>query len=750
MIKKEKEIKSEESVSSFSSSSGFHQNKPEQASSPQRLAQDGDDEIQLSKDQQAVYDAVVQGQNVFFTGCAGTGKSTLMDRLQRDLDPHSTVFVSSTGISALRFADGTLFKWAGILTGEGTVNQCVNLIKKSEEKKQNWKDVRRLVCDEVSMTQGVLWDKLEEIGRIMKRSDDPFGGIQIVMTGDFLQLPPVIKDDDSLDPNSNANINNMLYKKPKKLKVMAFHSKMWKKCKMKSFELKQVFRQSDPTFINALADLRVGIVSSRVLRVINFVSSRELPEDDGIKPTILFSKKMKAEQFNLSELDKLETDVVHFHARDAGRAEEKAHLDESTLAVSHLRLKKGAQVLLIVNDSKNRKLANGVRGVVIDFGRDDEGYICPIVRYDNGITAMAEYSTWERKRRGVVVATRTQIRLILAWGLTIHKSQGMTLSKLIVSLGDCFEYGQTYVALSRAKTLEGLHVTDFNPLGVKAHPEALQFYANLNNNNNDDQDQDQQNNNDNDTSTSSTMQIKPTTDRELESKKFDAFYTNVKNTWLGSNNKAHMPINIASSSSSTNGNSSSNKNKIINNNQNKSLDAFKRNCVTVASHPFRFQNNNHNTATSFTPVPPMPMPTPIQKAPVITQNFKRKADGVKDKVSSFFNDILTETYKKQKLSPSSLSSVPPPPPAHSQQQQLQYPPFTHHVSLAPISSPLELYTRASKILSEIGNKRKYESKTQDEKAISVMKNIMAKSTTTTDSMWSKVKRKKRSWEDDDD
>uniref|UniRef100_A0A8C7GQF4 ATP-dependent DNA helicase PIF1 n=1 Tax=Oncorhynchus kisutch TaxID=8019 RepID=A0A8C7GQF4_ONCKI len=408
----------------------------------------------LNKEQATVLSAVLSGKNVFFTGSAGTGKSFLLKRIVGSLPPKSTYATASTGVAACHIGGTTLHNFAGIGSGSAPLEQCIELAQRPGVL-QHWTSCRHLIIDEISMVEAQFFDKLEAIARCLRRSTEPFGGIHLIVCGDFLQLPPVSKEKDKA--------------------AFCFQSRSWRKCIHLNMELTEVRRQTDQSFISLLQAVRVGRVTEEVTAKL-IKSAYHKIERDGILATRLCTHKDDVELTNDNKLQQLPGSVRVFEAVDSDPALVKT-IDSQSPVSRLLQLKVGAQVMLTKNLDVQRGLVNGARGVVVDFQPGKLGL--PRVRFMCGTTEALKPERWMFKAGGGLYLSRQQLPLKLAWAISIHKSQGMTLDCVEISLARVFERGQAYVALSRAKSLEGLRVMDFDPHVVRADPDVLHFYSKL-------------------------------------------------------------------------------------------------------------------------------------------------------------------------------------------------------------------------------------------------------------------------------
>ncbi|XP_070775632.1 ATP-dependent DNA helicase PIF1 [Enoplosus armatus] len=408
----------------------------------------------LNKEQAAVLSAVLSGRNVFFTGSAGTGKSFLLKRIMGSLPPKSTFATASTGVAACHIGGTTLHNFAGIGSGSAPLEQCIELAQRPGVLR-HWTTCRHLIIDEVSMVEAQFFDKLESVARSVRRSTEPFGGIQLIVCGDFLQLPPVSKG--------------------KEKASFCFQARSWRKVIQLNMELTEVRRQTDRSFISLLQAVRVGRVTEEVAAKLTESAYNQI-ERDGILATRLCTHKDDVELTNENKLQQLPGSVRVFEALDSDPALVKT-IDTQSPVSRLIQLKVGAQVMLTKNLDVARGLVNGARGVVVAFESGKHGL--PRVHFLCGITEVLKPERWVFKSGGGIHLSRQQLPLKLAWAISIHKSQGMTLDCVEISLARVFESGQAYVALSRARSLEGLRVMDFDPRVVRADPDVLLFYRKL-------------------------------------------------------------------------------------------------------------------------------------------------------------------------------------------------------------------------------------------------------------------------------
>ncbi|KAF7286831.1 hypothetical protein GWI33_003888 [Rhynchophorus ferrugineus] len=413
---------------------------------------------QLDIEQKEVMDACLSGKNIFFTGSAGTGKSYLLKKIIGALPPDVTVATASTGVAACHIGGITLHQFAGIGGGEATLERSIEMASKPPTV-SIWRKCKHLIIDEISMVDGAYFQKIEQVARKIRRNDKPFGGIQLILCGDFFQLPPVSK------PRPGEK---------KASPKFCFQTNAWETCLLHTFELKKVHRQTDNRFIDILNKIRLGKVDEDVINILSATSKQKI-EGDGILATRLCSHTADADIINESKLKALEGISKTFEAQDSIPGTTK-QLNQQTPVPDKLELKIGAQVMLLKNINITAGLVNGARGVVKSF-RDG----LPVVQFRNKKEYLAQQEKWIVKTAGGASLTRKQVPLKLAWAFSIHKSQGLTLDCVEMSLGRVFEAGQAYVALSRAQSLETLRVLDFKSSQVWANPDVLTFYKTLDN-----------------------------------------------------------------------------------------------------------------------------------------------------------------------------------------------------------------------------------------------------------------------------
>lgn len=444
----------------------------------------------LSNEQQLCFDKYVQGKNIFITGPGGSGKSALI----REIYLHATSrnkniqVCALTGCAAvlLNVKAKTLHSWSGIGLGNGTIESIVLKIKKNKFSKEAWKKTQILVVDEVSMLSLKLFHMLNEVGKAIRGDFRPFGGIQLIFSGDFFQLPPV---GNAEEPETQQ---------------FCFESDLWNMtfrpdCQI---SLVKIFRQSDNSYSQVLNQIREGKIKRSTNDLLQSYVGRTLETDLLFEPTKLFPTRNKVEQINATKMSDLPGEIVQFEIKMLNlevnnRAErelramytqkdmctELEYISGNLLCEKVVQLKVGAQVMCIINipspdGQDGLEVCNGSQGVVVSFC-EITGF--PRVQFHNGKQMLMSRHVWcSEKIPGIGVS---QIPLILAWAITIHKSQGASMDTAEIDIGSgIFECGQTYVALSRVRSLDGLYLTSFDVSRIKINRKVKDFYDALNNN----------------------------------------------------------------------------------------------------------------------------------------------------------------------------------------------------------------------------------------------------------------------------
>jgi ATP-dependent DNA helicase PIF1 len=429
----------------------------------------------LSDSQKKALELFKEGNNLLILGCGGTGKSFLLKTMEEYIKTshkNKKMYLSSTtGISAYNIGGMTIHSFMGIGTGEVDVDTLIKRIKKRKMYRDRIMNTDILVIDEVSMLSGELFEKLHLICQNIRKSKLFFGGIQIIFTGDFLQLLPVFNKNKNLYQNVDERL---IIESP-------LFNQMFKNENI--IILKENFRQkNDSVFINLLLRIRNGTFTDDD---VNLLKTRQvLPEN--IKDHVhLVSSNKKAQTINDTQLNKLKTPEVKYISSytTSGKNKEVKELLTKELqfqfnqkGINELILKKDSRVMLIKNLDVSMGLVNGAIGTIVDFVPDPtENYDIPIVQFDNSnVKHPISVVSWELEIdncKGMAY----QIPLMLAYSVTIHKSQSLTLESAILDLADCFCDHQIYVALSRLKSLNGLYLKSFNKDKISVNKKMRDF-----------------------------------------------------------------------------------------------------------------------------------------------------------------------------------------------------------------------------------------------------------------------------------
>ncbi len=445
----------------------------------------------FTKSQEKAFKAMQNGKNIFITGSGGTGKSYVIQKfiqwykMNKERENKKIFITSTTGLSSLLINGMTIHRFSGIGTGEKEIDYYHEKIKKLKPCKDRWLQTAVLIIDEISMMEADLFDKLEMLAKkIRKRDNSPFGGIQIILSGDFLQLPPVASEN------------------------FCFESFTWDLVIQETIYLTENIRQKDTRLQKVLNDIRIGNITEEVQ---NYISSfleidGDLEKVEGY--TQIFSRRQMVKEYNESQLQKLlkQADKVEHYTyksfssfptgTSAGMQQFYSEQLDSIFSIEPtIILCKGAQVMLTIN-MPEAGLANGSRGVVTGFsshvlkGHDNP---FPIVKFQNGVEMQISAHSYvfeegktkdPSKTSDTTKSTesvlRIQLPLIHAWAITIHKAQGMTLDHVRTDIGkSIFENGQVYVVLSRVRSPDGLSIINVDYSKIKAHPKVLEYYRSL-------------------------------------------------------------------------------------------------------------------------------------------------------------------------------------------------------------------------------------------------------------------------------
>src|SRR3990170_8264606 len=405
------------------------------------------------------------GANVFLTGEPGAGKTHTINNFVnylRDCDIEPAI-TASTGIAATHIGGMTIHSWSGIGIRTKLDKYDLDKIASSEYIVKRVNRTKVLIINEISMLSTNMLEMVDLVCREIRQSSEPFGGIQIILVGDFFQLPPITKRDESVKQNSLiAEVGFPRF---------AYHFGAWERSRLVVCYLSEQHRQDDADFLSVLSGIRANNVSEmhRNHLQTRHIRTDKLPENIQ-NITKLFSHNVDVDRVNNEELAKLNTERKLFRMSGSGNEKVVETLKKGCLSPENLELKIGAVVMCTKNNPKER-FVNGTLGIVVGY-EEFSGY--PIIKTRNGRSIKVAPMDWSVEENGKIRAQITQVPLRLAWAITVHKSQGMSMDAAVMDLSQVFEFGQGYVALSRVRRLSGLYLLGINAHALKVHPEILQ------------------------------------------------------------------------------------------------------------------------------------------------------------------------------------------------------------------------------------------------------------------------------------
>ena len=394
------------------------------------------------------------GKNVFLTGSAGTGKTYVLNQYITYLKERKVpvAITASTGIASTHINGMTIHAWAGIGIKDSLTQAQLRTLKTKKYLDKKLDKVQVLIIDEISMLHQRQLALVDQVLKYFKMNQLPFGGIQVVFCGDFFQLPPI--------GNDNETSKNKF----------CFMSPEWVNAQPQICYLKQQFRQTNDQLNAILNEIRSGRISE--MRYLNLQNSIGQKIKSKVAPTKLFTHNYDVDNINEAELKKIKNKSKFFSAETKGNEKLLEGLKKSVLALENMELKVGAKVMFVRNIPE-KGVVNGSLGEIVDFD-NEENY--PLVRLTDDRLVIASPEDWKiQDETGKILAQFNQIPLRLAWAITIHKSQGMTLDAAEIDLSNTFEKGQGYVALSRLKKLENLKLLGINQMALQV--DALAFKA---------------------------------------------------------------------------------------------------------------------------------------------------------------------------------------------------------------------------------------------------------------------------------
>jgi len=394
------------------------------------------------------------GKNVFLTGAAGSGKTYVLNQYISFLKKSGirVAVTATTGIAATHLGGMTIHSWSGIGINESLSPHDLKQLLKRSKLRNRFEQTSVLIIDEVSMLHAYQFDLVDQVARAFRDSNEPFGGLQVVLSGDLFQLPPISRD---------TQAQNII------------SSDVWQKMQPQLCYLDEQHRQSGDELTTVLNAIRSSAFDDSIYEILN---SRLLVNfKESIKATKLYTHNIDVDRINQAELMRLSTKSQVYEMSARGPKKLIETLLKGCLTTDYLELKQGA-VVMFVKNNYDRGYVNGTLGTVIGFDKDD-GY--PLVETHNGETIVATPESWGYEEDGEIRAEITQVPLRLAWAITIHKSQGMTLDAAEIDLSKSFEPGMGYVALSRLRSLQGLRLLGLNDMALLVNPDMTEIDVQL-------------------------------------------------------------------------------------------------------------------------------------------------------------------------------------------------------------------------------------------------------------------------------
>ncbi len=397
--------------------------------------------------QERALDILKTGANVFLTGEPGAGKTFVINQYVAWLQAAglNVAVTASTGIAATHIGGMTIHSWSGIGIKDSLTPYDLEIISTKERIVKRAKSAQVLVIDEISMLDGKVLDMVDQVLRTVRQKPVPFGGLQIVCIGDFFQLPPVTRQGDM-----------MRY---------AFECNAWLNMKPLICYITEQYRQDDEMLLGLLGSIRRNEIEEEHYTLLN--EQKEIAYEN-IEPTRLYTHNADVDAVNNQKLSELPGSGKKFQMAGKGKKPLIEGLVKNCLSPEMLVLKEDAMVMC----TKNNFEAGYVNGTLARVVRFDEGY--PVIETTEGKEILMKTTTWELAEDGKILASIEQLPLRLAWAITVHKSQGMSLDAAEIDLSKAFVYGQGYVALSRVRSLDGLKILGMHPNALQVDPKIVQ------------------------------------------------------------------------------------------------------------------------------------------------------------------------------------------------------------------------------------------------------------------------------------
>ncbi len=401
--------------------------------------------------QSEALDILKLGRNVFLTGPAGSGKTYVLNEYIQYLKSHAVdvAVTASTGIASTHLGGMTIHSWSGLGVRSSLTDYDIEDLMERQYLYKRFDRTKVLIIDEVSMLHHYRLDLIEWICRQFKRSERPFGGMQVILCGDFFQLPPVTRGDIVESE-------------------FAYKADSWQRADLTICHLSEQHRQKDNTYLSILNQIRENAVTKETIELLKSRFNKD-PES-GIEPTKLYTHNIDVDGINKQHLELVSGNTKKYTMIWKGSSFIADSLKKSCLSPEILELKVGARVMFTKNHMEGGYV-NGTLGVVTDFNTFGD----PIVKTVGGQVFHVSAQSWKVEEEGKVKAEISQLPLRLAWAITVHKSQGMSLDAMEVDLSKSFVRGMGYVALSRVRSLGGMKLLGFNDMSLEVDPEVLEY-----------------------------------------------------------------------------------------------------------------------------------------------------------------------------------------------------------------------------------------------------------------------------------
>lgn len=405
--------------------------------------------------QKEALDLLMMGKNVYLTGQAGSGKTYLLNLYIEFLKKHKVpvAVTASTGIAATHLNGITIHSWSGIGIKDRLTNHDLSKIASRKNARARLRNAKVLIIDEISMLHSYRLDMVNQVCKYIRQDTEPFGGLQVVLCGDFFQLPPVREAEHTES-------------------CFAYNSAAWEELNLTVCYLNEQHRQLDEIFLKLLNEIRSREVSEYTFEKLSGRLNK--PIYSKFNPTKLYTNNIDVDAINNFELDRVNKPTHQYVMTSRGKKELVDTLKRGCLAPEDLLIKETAVAMFIKNNPAKGYI-NGTLGKVVGF--NDDGY--PLVETYSGKTIVASPTSWQIEEDDVILAEINQVPLRLAWAITVHKSQGMSLDAAEIDLSKSFTYGMGYVALSRVRSLEGIRLLGINPTALMVDGEIAELDLNL-------------------------------------------------------------------------------------------------------------------------------------------------------------------------------------------------------------------------------------------------------------------------------